>query len=67
MKDATWLRLSALAVGLVLIETALVLGVDGTAMLLGGAALGVGLGLGATRFSAARVKREAGHGGGEER
>ena len=44
MKDETILKCGSLIAGLAIVETALILGVDGAALALGSALLGVGTG-----------------------
>jgi hypothetical protein len=46
MNDENLLKLTSIAAGLVIVETCLVLGVDGAGMLIGGTLLGVPIGAG---------------------
>lgn len=46
MDSGTIIKLASIAAGVVIIETALIMGVDGAAMLMGGALLGIPAGAG---------------------
>ena len=50
MKDKTLIKITTMISGLVIIETCLVLGVDGTGMLIGGMCLGGGIGAAIAKY-----------------
>jgi len=55
MKDESWIKLGSLVAGTVIVETCLVMGVDSTGFLIGGALLGVPIGAGAQAYIARRA------------
>lgn len=54
-KDDTWIKLGSMVAGVVIVETCLILGVDGAGFLIGGGLLGVPIGAGAQALLARRA------------
>jgi len=50
MKDDTWVKLGSIVAGTIIVETCLVLGVDGAGMLIGGTLLGLPVGAGVQAY-----------------
>jgi len=58
MQDGTVIKLASIAAGVVIVETALVMGVDSAAMIIGGGLLGVPIGAGLVGAYQAATKQE---------